>query len=367
MTYFLGLMMLFLIVRVCISLYNLITKPTIENSGGYNSYAHAPLISILVPLRNEESVVNQLCDCLNRLHYPNLEILLLNDQSTDRTLDLLNTQTFVHPTTIVNGSELPHGWLGKNWACHQLAMNAKGVYFVFMDADVMPNKELISAALQRIKKYDLDILSLFPTQEMITLGEKLIVPLMHLLLLHLLPLKLVRISKYSSLAAANGQFMMFRAEAYKRFPFHEAVKNNVLDDVNIMRLAKEKKQKVEVLLGGDLIKCRMYDGFKSAFRGFSKNLYAGFGHNIVGIITYIFLLSAGWLLFFTTAPLHIIVIAILLIVIQRAAISLTAKQKVWENLILHPIQIALYAAIAVNSIYQYYNKSTTWKGRKVNL
>jgi chlorobactene glucosyltransferase len=108
--------------------------------------------------------------------------------------------------------------MGKNWACHQLAAQAEGQYLLFVDADVQIGPEFIQSALHEVKTKNLALLSVFNDQLMYTLGEKLVVPLMHYILLTLLPLRLVYRTKDPRIAAASGQCMVFEAATYRLAP-----------------------------------------------------------------------------------------------------------------------------------------------------
>jgi hypothetical protein len=117
-----------------------------------------------------------------------------------------------HPRfKVIKGNALPAHWLGKNYACHQLAQQATGEYYLFLDADEQVQKGLINSAVHRMKLRDLSLLSLFTNQTMLSVGEEMVVPLMHYILLNLLPLRLVYLVKSAAVAAASGQFMLFDA------------------------------------------------------------------------------------------------------------------------------------------------------------
>src|SRR5690606_28081384 len=134
---------------------------------------------------------------------------------------------------------LPKGWLGKNNACHNLAQHAKGKYLLFLDADVRVGDSIIKNTVSFTKKHKLGLLSIFPMQIMETLGEQSTVPNMNYILLSLLPLLLVRNTNFSSLAAANGQFMHFHAEIYPQTLPHQRMKNSKVEDIKIARFYKK--------------------------------------------------------------------------------------------------------------------------------
>ena len=139
----------------------------------------------------------------------------------------------------------------------------------------------------------LSLLSLFTDQIMFNWGERLVVPLMHFVLLNLLPLRLVRLSKNPAFSAASGQFMMFDGAHYKENQWHEQVKHQVVEDVEIMKLIKSVGFNGEALLANGFINCRMYKSFSEAVNGFSKNFLAGFNNNVLGLFLYLLLVVMG--------------------------------------------------------------------------
>ncbi len=147
-----------------------------------------PLVSILIPARNEENNIGRLLDDLQELKYNNFEILVYDDDSTDQTRSVIMDKSLLDKRIrYIQGKVLLPGWLGKNHACHQLAKAAKGDYLLFLDADVSVIPRLFTDSIAFMEKQDLDLLSLFPVQKMKTLGEWLTVPLMNRILLGNLP------------------------------------------------------------------------------------------------------------------------------------------------------------------------------------
>lgn len=354
----------FLFIRFAVTCYNFLSNPVlplVQNSQVSGN------ISICIPARNEEKNIGILLQNLLNIDQENiLEILVLDDASTDSTKDIIYSFSDIYPKIkYIEGKELPSNWLGKNWACHQLASYAKGDFICFLDADVSVSDHLFSSCKERFKD-NISLLSLFPEQEMKTIGERVIVPLMHFLLLNLLPLRLVKNSINPSFSAANGQCMFFKRSIYLQYQFHQLVKSNVLDDVTIMKIIKQNGLKGEVLLGNNLIFCRMYHSLKEGVNGFSKNIFNGFGNNILGFSLYFLLVCMLWIPFFLYWKSSFVsIIAIIMIVLSRVLISLMSNQNVYLNLILHPIQIVFYQYIAFRSVIGFYNNSTTWKGRKI--
>ena len=128
-----------------------------------------PLISILIPARNEESNINKLLVSLIKQDYKNLEILVLDDNSVDLTAAVVKRMALKDPRIkLINGVKLKEGWLGKSWACHQLAYHASGQYFIFTDADTLHFPDTVSKALAALAQNNLDGISVYPRQIMVT-------------------------------------------------------------------------------------------------------------------------------------------------------------------------------------------------------
>jgi glycosyltransferase involved in cell wall biosynthesis len=325
------------------------------------------LVSILIPARNEAENILTLLESIRNHDYENLEVIVLDDQSDDDTFLICDTFSKTDARfKVVKGEELKKGWLGKNFSCHQLAKQAKGKYLLFLDADEEIKDGLINNSIYRMQIGKLSLLSLFTNQVTVSFGEKTIIPLMHYLLLNLLPLRLVKLSKNPAFSAASGQFMLFDAEVYHQFQWHDRVKNQVVEDVEIMKQVKIQKLKGEALLANGFIYCRMYKGYKEGLQGFSKNLLAGFGGSIVGLLLYLSLVIMGPILILCYLNFQLFYFAIILIAFSRIMISFLSGQNVWLNLLLHLLQMINLLVIAILSIRKSINKSLIWKGRTIH-
>jgi glycosyltransferase involved in cell wall biosynthesis len=299
--------------------------------------------------------------------YPNLEILVLDDGSTDATAAICTSFAAKdNRFRLLTGQPLAEGWLGKNYACHQLAKEAKGSYLVFLDADTWVQPGFFAAVIHRMKTRRLDLLSIFPRQEMRTFGEQLLVPLINFVLLNLLPLRLVQLSKNLLFSAANGQCMVFDAASYRQNQWHEQVKANVVEDIEIMRAVKVWGGDGEVLLDRGFISSRMYSGFSEALEGFSKNVLVGFGNSIFVMGVYLFLLVVAPLLLIFFVDIRLSLFALSLILLSRVMIALLSRQSLWKSIVLHPLQMLSFVLLASVAAQKKLTRSSTWKGRNVS-
>lgn len=322
-------------------------------------------VSVLIPARNEAANIGPTLRQLTDTGATLLEIIVLDDHSEDQTAaEVLLAATADPRIRLLQGQELPAGWLGKNWACHQLAAVAQGRVLLFMDADVQLMPGAVEAALARLRQDRLSLLSVFPDQILHTRGEQVVVPIMHWVLLTLLPLRFVQWLPFPSMAAANGQFMLFDAEGYQRHQCHAAVRDQVTEDIRIVHLLKTKGEKAGTFLGNGLIYCRMYHDEESALNGFSKNLLAGFGYSVTGLSIFVGLvwLSVPWLLL--AAPVGGL-LAMSMIFGMQVLLARLSGQPADMLLRLHLPRLLAFSRIALRSIRRHLTGTNEWKGRKI--
>jgi glycosyltransferase involved in cell wall biosynthesis len=352
----------FIILRFAVTLFNFISDPKLRRVN--RSYTN--LVSILIPARNEQDNILTLLTSIYQQDYRDYEVIILDDDSSDQTYAVCAEFAAKHPNfRVIKGKELTGQWLGKNYACHQLARQAKGEFLLFLDADEEVFNGLINSAVHRMHFRNLALLSLFTNQKMITIGERLTVPLMHYILLNLLPLRLVYLSKNAAVAAASGQFMLFNAEVYRQYEWHKSAMDKIVEDVEIMKQVKSAGFNGESLLANGMIICRMYTGYGEAINGFGKNFLAAFNYNIFSFLVFLLLLIAGPMIVIITLNLQLIAMMMGLIILTRIMISLESGQNAFINVILHPLQMFSLVLIAFSAIQKYLTKTTEWKGRKI--
>lgn len=228
--------------------------------------------SILVPARDEERHLRR--HLLGWLKQPAVEILVLDDGSTDGTADVVREMSKVDQRLrLVEGEPRPHGWTGKNWACHQLARQAGGDLLVFCDADVRLAPGALPALWYQIDAQDAEVFSVFPRQEANTLGERFLVPLIDEALLGFLPHALLDLPVPAA-ATANGQLIAFSRDAYEVIGGHVAVSGQIVEDLALARRTRRLGLKLGLALGGDLVRARMYDSYAATVSGFGKSMRA---------------------------------------------------------------------------------------------
>lgn len=328
--------------------------------------ANEPLLSVLIPARNEAANIPLLLQDLHQQHYRRLEILVFDDLSTDGTADIVESMILTDPRIrLIRSAGLPDGWLGKNYACHQLATEAQGEYFLFLDADVRVKGDLIYRALMMAMQQRTALLSMFPAQQMLSIGEWLTVPLMNYILLTLLPLPLVLKSGFPSLAAANGQFMLFSRSSYLSTQPHSLFRDNKVEDISIARYFKVRKLQVVCITSDRTLSCRMYQSADEAVNGFTKNMLSFFGNSVA-------IAALFWL--FTTVGIVAVMFAfsswitLLFILIQitiRLLVSVGSYQNSLMNILLAISQQWVMGYLMVKALIFKYKKGLTWKGRNI--
>jgi glycosyltransferase involved in cell wall biosynthesis len=285
-----GLVLAFHLVKMAGLASNLRAFPTLTAG---DRAPGRPRTSILVPARNEADRLPMSLPGL--LRQPADEILVLDDASTDGTADAVAAFSDLRLRRLP-GSPPPAGWIGKNWACHQLARAATGDLLVFCDADVLLRPGALEAVWAQCRRQRADVFSVFPRQITGSLGERLLVPLIDENLLAFLPHRLLDVDVPSA-ATANGQLLAFRRRAYEAVGGHEAVHDRIVEDVALARRSRRLGLKLGLALGGDLVGTRMYDGYGSAVRGLGKSLRAAHGGRDAALVA-----SYAWNLTAYTLP-----------------------------------------------------------------
>jgi chlorobactene glucosyltransferase len=340
-----------------------------------------PSVSLLVPARNEMLNIERCVRSLLRQDYPDYEIVVLDDGSTDSTPALLEGLRVESEgrLRVLKGEPLPEGWHGKAWACFQLAREAKGELMLFTDADTFHGPDALRRSAGALAVSKADMLSLTPRQELCSFWEKLVVPLVYVILMSYLPLRFVSRTRIPAFCFANGQFILFRREMYDRIEGHASVRDSLVEDVWLCRAVKKAGGRVVAFDGAGIVSCRMYRTLGGIWEGFSKNLFAGFGYRSSGFLLLMLLISVFYIVpyVFLAAsllkgmsdpatfwlPLAQIVLAIL----SRIIIARKFRQPLFSAL-LHLFSQLLLLAIACNSFYIIKSgKGAVWKGRRYNF
>ncbi len=322
-------------------------------------------VSILIPMRNEaENVEKSANSVLASSLIPQLEVIALDDNSNDKTKELLLKFPQIK---MISGIELPEGWLGKNFACHQLVAHSTGDYLVFVDADVRLTHLAVASAITQMNRYKWDFISPYPRQIAISFSERLIQPLLQWSWLSSVPLRYAEQAKYPSLVLANGQFMIIKRAAYISSGGHKEIRSEVLDDLELARLLVANGFKGGVAIGSEVATCRMYQNRIELFTGYTKSLWRAFGSLPGAIAASIFLFATGVLpIFLAISGYPVAWIGYFLVVLSRYASALRTRSSSAANAaLLHPLSILMLIYLIANSYYRKSRGTLIWRGRSL--
>jgi hypothetical protein len=325
-------------------------------------------VSVLLPVRDEAARVGP---CVRGLRaqtgVTDLEVLVLDDGSSDGTADVVRAAADGDPRIrVLTGAPPPQGWLGKPWACAQLAAQARGSVLVYVDADVVLAPNAVAATVALLRESGLELVSPYPRQIAVSPAERLVQPLLQWSWLTTLPLGVAERSSRPSLGAANGQLLAVDAAAYARAGGHEAVRRDVLDDLGLLRAVKRSGGHGTVADGTTIATCRMYEGWRELREGYTKSLWSAFGS------------PAGSAAVVTALTLAYVVPPVAALrgsrigalgyaggVLGRCLVARRVGSTLWPDALAHPASIVAMGGLTAESWRRRRAGSLSWKGRSL--
>lgn len=299
---------LFVLVNACLGLFcviawiNVLFAPRLRWASAWAQSmlpaTQMPLVSVLVPARNEAHQIADSITALLASDYPHLEVIVADDQSSDGTAQVLEQLATRHPRgsclrTLRLEGEPPRGWLGKVRACDALQQLARGEILIFCDADVFVTKFAVSNTVVSLMRYQADALTGLPTQlGGSPLTQAIVAAVTQFSILITLPLSLVPRISSPALAMGNGQWFAWRRPAYLACDGHAAVRASRIEDVELGRRIKGFGYKLLVVQAIDDLTVRMYNSRAEARQGFRKNLFALAGESWLAVLAMVLLLVA---------------------------------------------------------------------------
>ena len=250
--------------------------------------ASAPLISICVPARDEEQNIRRCVESLLAQTYPNFEIIVLDDRSTDSTPRILEEllQTTKVATTwqprsddfsrlrVIHGSDLPAGWAGKPHALTQVSASARGDWLCFVDADTFAAPEALASCYIKAIETKADMFTIMTFQELDSFWEKVLMPLVLTALSVGFSPRKVNDPKRRD-AVANGQFILIRRAVYDAVGGHERIKDQIVEDKALSEQVKWNGYRLVIADGYQMARTRMYTSLPQMWEGWTKNIYLG--------------------------------------------------------------------------------------------
>jgi hypothetical protein len=333
-------------------------RPETGSDTGIPAGSRRPAVSLLVPVRNEAARLAATMPAI--LAQDVDEIVLLDDESTDDTRALAESLVAGRAhARVERGAPAPPGWVGKTWACHQLAARASGSVLVFCDADVLLAEGAIDATIAEMKAQQADVFSVFSRQITGSLGEHLITPLIDDVLLCFLPFGLLS-ADVPQAATASGALLVFTRAAYDQLGGFAAVRGEIVEDVAMARRTRKAGLKLGLALGGQQAAVRMYHGYREVLAGLSRGLLPVTGGSPTRLV-----LATGWHLLAYTLPWALAprrrgwLVPLALGVAERALVEIkTGRGAVWQAL-LTPLSPLAAAPLVARSL----RGNQHWKGR----
>jgi chlorobactene glucosyltransferase len=369
-----GGIVIFLAILLLISFFNLLT---LKRLGKFSDPARTPRVSLLVPARNEAGNIESCVRGLVSQNYPDFEMIVLDDESTDGTGEILeHIAAEDDRLRVIRGQPLPPGWLGKNWACQQLSQAATGEYLLFTDADTRHDPLMLRDSIAAALATNADLLSGMPHQEVQTWSEQLLVPILAWSFMAFIPIALAERVRAAFLSVSIGQYLLFRRSAYEKINGHASVRAKVVEDFELARNIKKAGLHWRFVDATARIHCRMYRNFHEVFDGLSKNLFVVFGN--------IFFFALAWsaLIISFLEPQLILLLALLgaTLPVKLVLLSVLAIGQailLWgitdlrfgfpiKQAALYPITIVLSVVIGLRSMFAHlFKRGVSWKGRSV--
>ena len=338
-------------------IFNSLTIRVIKNSPTKISGS----VSVLIPMRNEEeNVKGCLSSVLAQKGLDTLEVIAIDDGSTDNTSNEVKAFPSVE---LISGEKLPDKWLGKLWACQQLAEKSSGDYLVFVDADVRLSDYAVANSISKMGNWD--FISPYPRQLTSGFVQKIFQPLLQWSWLSSVPLLIAQKYSIKSMAVANGQFLIIKRDAYFKSGAHAGIKTEVLDDLMLARNLLKQGYKGGVAEASNIATCHMYKNKMELFKGYQKSLWKAFGSVPGTILAIALLIVTGILPIISTALGSTSGLAAFGLITLSRMISSLRTGSLPNSAIFHPLAILMLLGLILFSWFGKLTNTITWRDRTV--
>jgi glycosyltransferase involved in cell wall biosynthesis len=327
-------------------------------------------VHVIVPARNEEDCLGRCLASLVCQQGISFRITVVNDGSTDRTRAIAESFAGIQ---VLSAAEPTPGVMGK---CNALITGAHGStadWLLFTDADTVHYPGSLVAAVREAEEHGVDFLSYSPEQEVVSFGERILMPLVFADLVRTYPTDRVNDPRDPT-AAANGQFILIRRELYEILEGHKCVSNKVLEDLELAKILKASGHKIWFRYGDGVVRTRMYRNFSAMWEGWTKGLALLFRHPLAlavlrgtEFIAVVLLLLAGVLaaVILRNPGLALILLALGLLFYLTSTLRVRRAHFSWSSNLLSFLGLPLFVSLLVRSyIHTNMRGEVTWKGRK---
>jgi chlorobactene glucosyltransferase len=324
-----------------------------------------PLVSVVIPARDEEKMIERTVRALLAQTWTALEVIVINDRSTDATGAIL-ARIDDPRLVVIDNEEPPEGWLGKPWALHQGSLRAKGELLLFVDADVIYAPDAVGGAVAHLQARNVALLSLLPRFVMHGFWEHVLMPNLAFFAYTVFPLWLSNRSRFPILGIGGGTGNMVRRADYDAAGGHESLKAAIVDDVGLARLIRRAGGRSAVVLADHLVSVRMYEGLAEVVNGFTKNGFAVFSRSYAGLAV-VFILGAllhvrPYVLALAGDPFAIA--TVITITLTRVILFGALGYRIDNALFAHPLMVTGWALILLRSAwYTGIRRQVSWRGR----
>lgn len=327
-----------------------------------------PLVSVIIPARNEERSIGATVRAFLDQTYAPLEVIVVDDRSTDATGSILaSIAASDSRLTVIRGEEMPDRWLGKPWALHQGSQRARGELLLFVDADIHYEPDGVAAAVARMVESGSGLLTLLPRIVMRGFWEHVAMPNLATTLFSGLPVWLTNnSSRFALFAIGGGPGNLIRRDAYAALGGHEALQKAVVDDIALARLTRRAGYATEIARADHLVSVRMYHGANEVVAGFTKNVFPALGRNYfvaaLAIVAVCFFHLVPYVMAATGDLVSIATIGVILL--SRLVLYAKLRYGIANALLGHIPMLVIWGWITARSIwFTGVRRQLHWRGR----
>ena len=341
---------------------------------------HPPLVSVLVPAKDEEKSIATCVRSILNQNYTNLEVLVIDDRSTDRTPDVVRELAALDSRVrLISVKTLPPGWTGKNNALTLGVREAKGEWLLFVDSDTEHSPENLSVLTEYARREQAEMVSVLPRWRNDSFWERVAQPLAALLLILKSPPHRVNNDADTGTAFANGQYILIRRDTYGAIGGHTCVRDKFVEDIHLARVAKTAGHRVRLVRAPELTSTRMYTSLRSLVSGWSRILYSGYDLSVLQLTVLlggllVFSLSAYGVLAVTASSMAlghstVFVRALLGMSLTHVALqftvmariyAITASQKAY--VVFYGLAAMVMAWVLISALFKCFTHRIVWRG-----